>query len=95
MNLFGVKIKSPTPRDLGLATFIILMFLVTNLVMAVINDETIKGLFPSLAAVSAGALSAACGVSPFRGWRACVLLLVISAVCYAAVQMLTGQPLSN
>lgn len=95
MKLLAVEIKNPTPRDLGLATFIILMFLATNLVMAVINDESIEGLFPSLAAVSAGAISAACGVSPFRGWRACVLLLVISAACYAAVQMLTGQPLSN
>ncbi len=89
MHLFGVVIKHPSPRDLGLATFIILMFLVVSLTMSAVNDAPLGGLFPSLAAVSAGVISASFGVSPAKGPRACVLLVVISVVCYATVTFLT------
>lgn len=85
MNLFGVEIKHPSPKELGLATFIIVMFLVFNL----LNGERADSLFPTLAAVSAGAISASFGISPAKGWRACVLLLVISVISYTVVRMLT------
>lgn len=95
MTLFGIEIKHPTPRELGLATFIIMMFLAVNLVMSALNGEAIDGLFPSLAAVSAGVLSASFGISPAKGWRACLLLFVIAAISYMVVMILTGQALKN
>jgi len=91
MNLFGVEIKHPSPKELGLATFIIMMFLVFSL----LNGERADSLFPSLAAVSAGVISASFGISPGKGGRACVLLLVIATISYTFMRMLTGQLLTN
>ncbi len=95
MNLFGIEIKHPTPRDLGLATFIILMYLAFNLAMSAVNDEGIDGLFPNLAAVSSGAISASFGISPAKGWRACLLLFAIATITYTVVLLLTGQAQTN
>ncbi|HCF3018607.1 TPA: hypothetical protein NIB55_005877 [Pseudomonas aeruginosa] len=95
MKLFGVEIKHPSPRELGLVTFIILMFLAVNLVMSEINDAPLDSLFPGLAAVSAGAISTSFGISPTKGWRACVLLFAIATITYTVVQLLTRQALTN
>lgn len=95
MNLFGIEIKHPSPKGLGLATLIILTFLAINLLMSAINDSSIDRLFPSLAAVSAGAISASFGISPAKGWRACMLLFAIATISFMVVQMLTGQALTN
>lgn len=95
MNLFGIEIKHPSPKGLGLATLIILTFLAINLLMSAIEGSSIDRLFPSLAAVSAGAISASFGISPAKGWRACLLLFAIATISFMVVQMLTGQALTN
>ncbi|WP_417447057.1 hypothetical protein [Kangiella sp.] len=95
MNLFGIEVKHPSPRGLGLATLIILTFLAINLLLSAINDSSIDKLFPSLAAVSAGAISASFGISPAKGWRACLMLFVIATISFTVVQVLTGQALTN
>jgi len=95
MKLLGVEISHPSPRNLGLAVFIILMFLVINLVLSASKDDSLDSLFPSLAAVSIGAISASFGISPAKGWRACVLLFFISAISFVVVLFLTGPALAE
>lgn len=91
MKIFGVEVKHPSPSQLGLATTIIVSFFLINVVAAYFDGRAINTAFPMVAAVSAGIISTACGISPVGGWRACTLLFVLSLVAYIAVLVITGQ----
>lgn len=94
MRLFGVEIKHPSPKELGIAAFVIFVFLAISLGISAINGQTAVNLFPSLVAVTSGAVSASFGISPAKGWRACLMLIAIGTICYAIVTVLmklTGE----
>lgn len=90
MKLWGIQIKHPTPKDLTIATAIILTFVVVSQLMPESGDAGSRHHFPGLLAVAIGAIAASFGLSPAKGWRACVLLVVISVITYTAFQLLVG-----
>jgi hypothetical protein len=89
--IFGVKVDHPTPQKLGLATAIILGFLLFSLAGSALGIRPSGDIFPMLAGVATSVIAAAFGISPMGGWRACVLLMLISLVAYAGVVLVTGQ----
>lgn len=95
MKLFGIELSHPSPRNLAVAAIIILMFLAINLVMPATNDDRLDRLFPDLAAIAIGAISASFGINPIKGWRECALLLAISMTGFVVVRLLTRQALAN
>lgn len=85
MQIWGVELKHPSPRELAIATAIILAYLVVWLIATGAAPR-----FPDLAAIAIGAIAASFGLSPGKGWRACILLLIVSAITFILVQVLLG-----
>ena len=87
MNIFGVEVNFPSLKELMLATFSIIALLAFSLILGAMNGGSIGHFLPGLAAVSTGILSATFGVSPSKGWRACVFLLVIGSFVFLLVNI--------
>ena len=85
MQIWGVELKHPSPRELAIATAIILAYLVVWVIATGAAPR-----FPDLAAIAIGAVAASFGLSPGKGWRACILLLIVSFVAYCLVLVLVG-----
>jgi hypothetical protein len=85
VQIWGVELKHPSPRELAIATAIILAYLVVWLIATGAAPR-----FPDLAAIAIGAIAASFGLSPGKGWRACILLLIVSAITFILVQVLLG-----
>ncbi|MBA1306132.1 MULTISPECIES: hypothetical protein [Bacteria] len=45
---------------------------------------------PGLVPVAIGAIAASFGLNPGNGWRACILLLIVSAITFVLIQVLLG-----
>jgi len=64
---------------------LVLVFVAATLMMA-----PSTGVISTLAAFTIGAVSAAFGISPAKGWRAWLLLSVIAVLSFLIVEAVTG-----
>ncbi|MBA1265443.1 hypothetical protein LNN35_20775 [Pseudomonas stutzeri] len=90
MQIWGVDIKHPSPKDLAIATAMILAYALFCLIVPESGGDDAGRNLPGLVPVAIGAIAASFGLNPGNGWRACILLLIVSAITFVLIQVLLG-----
>ena len=86
MTFFGIEIKHPSPGELALAAFFLVIVAGIGVFLNSQGFVPAQTIWPTVAVVASGTLLSAFGVSlAAHGWRAAVVMIAVGSIVYLLV----------